>query len=73
MRFMCEMGLGLSDLKNLDFIWICHAPSWVGSQVQKKKKIQQHRLSLSPSWKEVMDASKILLVSCVGIWIVLQD
>lgn len=35
---MCEMGLGLSDLKNLDFIWICHAPSWVGSQVQKKKK-----------------------------------
>lgn len=48
-------------------------PHGLAHKYKKKNPTTQAR-SLSPSWKEVMDASKILVVSCCdGIWIVLQD
>lgn len=35
-RFMCEMGLGLSDLKTLGFICTCHAPHGLAHKYKKK-------------------------------------
>lgn len=50
----------------------CSLMGWLTST--KKKNPTTQARSLSPSWKEVMDASKIPVVSCCdGIWIVLQD
>lgn len=67
-------GVRLIWFKKLGFLYgYAMLPHGLAHKYKKKNPTTQAR-SLSPSWKEVMDASKIPVVSCCdGIWIVLQD